>query len=346
MTNRVLDLSERPARLSVNNGLLVIRFAAPSPPAPLPEGEGVPHGAGQVRAADSAIPETAGAGSERRYRCEELSDPNVHTIPLTDIAVLITSHPQISFTHAVLAGLAAAGGIFIACNEKHMPAAMMLPLETHSTQAERFARQAAVPLPLRKRAWREIVQAKLQAQGRLLEERTGQDCGLRLLASRVRSGDAGNLESHGARIYWRALFGEDDFRRNPEGEGINPLLNYGYAVLRAVVTRAICGAGLHPSLGLHHHNRYDTFCLSDDLMEPFRPLVDRVVAKLADERGPDAPLDKESKRVLLEALLGRFTVEGESRTLFDWLSRAASSLAAVIEGSEEKLKLPLLTPDS
>ncbi len=328
MTDRILDISDRPARLSVRNDLLVIEFpsvaVASSPPTAGGETGGT---AARARDPDSGL----------RAR-----DAQTQTVPLADIAVLITSHPQISYTHAVLAGLAAVGGIFIACNEKHMPAAMMLPLETHSTQAERFAKQAAAPVPLRKRAWQQIIQAKLRAQAGLLQERTGKDWGLVPMAAQVRSGDAGNLEARAARIYWRALFGEDDFRRDPEGEGLNPHLNYGYAILRAILARALCASGLHPSLGVHHHNRYDAFCLADDLMEPFRPLVDRVVARFRDERGLNPPLDRDAKRVLLGGLLGRFTAEGESRTLFDWVSRAASSLAVVIEGEKVKLDLPPL----
>jgi CRISPR-associated protein Cas1 len=263
-------------------------------------------------------------------------------MPLTDIAALIVSHPQVTYTHAVLAGLAEAGAIFVACNPKHMPAAMLLPLETHSTQTERFAQQAALSQPARKQIWQQIVRAKILAQARLLVDRTASDSGLLPMASRVRSGDPGNLESQAARIYWPALFG--DFHRDPEGEGLNACLNYGYSVLRAVVARALCGAGLHPSLGVHHHNRYDAFCLADDLMEPFRPLVDRVVAGLRDAHGPDVTVDKDSKAAIIQGLLQRYTGEGESRTLFDWAARAASSLTAVIEGSAEKLEVPGLTP--
>jgi len=321
MTNRVLDLSDRPARLSVRNSLLVIQFP----------------GQASTKKPDGG----SGDAETRTYRCEQLSDPNEVTMPLGDVGVLIVSHPQVSFSHSVLSGLAVAGAVFVACNEKHMPVAMLLPLVTHSLQTERFAAQASVALPVRKRSWQQIVRAKIQAQGHLLEERTGGDHGLRAIASRVRSGDAGNLEAYAARIYWQKLFGDAGFKRDPDGDCLNACLNYGYAVLRAAVARALCGAGLHPSLGIHHHNRYDAFCLADDLMEPFRPVVDREVAKLKDMRGSDVVVDKDSKRVLLEALLGRFTADGESRTLFDWAGRSAVSLAAVIEGQNEKLDLPL-----
>jgi len=387
MTDRILDISDRPARLTASGGLLVIDFGKPWGASPGGEG------ATRVSEREPRHPPTPSSEEEgnRVARDPESGlrarDAQTQTIPFADIAVLVTSHPQISFTQAVLAGLAAAGGMFIVSNEKHLPAAMLLPLSTHSTQTERFARQAAVSLPARKRAWQQIVQAKLRAQARLLEETTGADQGLRQMATRVRSADPDNLEAQAARIYWPALFGKDvsgePFRRDPEGEGINVHLNYGYAVLRAIVARALCASGLHPSLGVHHHNRYDTFCLADDLMEPFRPLVDRVVGRLhrsqfppSDEEGPGgcgevpsphavipveaaspAParvipaqagiqLDQNSKKAILEGLLVRYTAGGESRTLFDWASRAASSLVGLIEEREDKLNFPDLVPDT
>src|SRR5487761_636672 len=257
MTDRVLDLSDRPASLSVRNSLLWIRFGQEEP----------------------------------------------ITIPLSDLAVVIVSHPQVSYTHAVLSGLAQAGAMFVTCDEKHLPVSMLLPLVTHSLQTERFAAQAGLALPVRKRIWQQIARAKIQAQARVLKERTGEESGLRALASQVRSGDPANLEARAARVYWQKIFGEIEFRRDREQDGLNACLNYGYAVLRAMVARAICGAGLHPSLSLHHHNRYDAFCLADDLMEPFRPVVDRVVALLRDERGPDVPLDRDAKKRILETLL-------------------------------------------
>lgn len=324
MTNRVLDLSERPARLSVRNSLLVIRWG---------------HGKGGLGA-------QADPSAEKTYRCERLGDADETTVPLGDIAVLIVSHPQVSLTQQVLSGLASAGGIFVTCDEKHMPASMLLPLATHSLQAERFAVQASASVPVKKRAWQQIVTAKIEAQACVLEERTGSDWGLRAMASRVRSGDPQNIEAQAARIYWQKLFGGDGFRRDPDGTGLNACLNYGYAVLRAMAARSLCGAGLHPSLGVHHHNRYDAFCLADDLMEPFRPLVDQEVAKLAEGPGKDFPLDRESKAVLLQSLLGRFASDGESRTLFDWLSRSAASLTAVIEQRAERLELPPLERDA
>lgn len=294
MTDRIIDLSEEPARLNVRYKNLVI------------EREGA----------------------------------EMVTVPLEELAVLVVSHPQVSLTHAVLAGLATSGGVFVTCDDKHLPAGMLLPLATHFTQAERFEQQASASLPTCKRLWQQIVRAKLRAQACLLCELRGDDRGINALISRVRSGDPDNLEAKASRRYWPALFMGESFCRERFGLPPNQHLNYGYAVLRAAVARAICAAGLHPSLGLHHHNRYNAFCLADDLMEPFRPLVDRTVVNLTQRRGIDAPLDREAKAEILSALSGRLLLQGEWRTLFDVASRTASSLAAVFNGRQKDLLFP------
>lgn len=262
------------------------------------------------------------------------------TTPLEELAVLIVSHKGVVYTHAVLAELARAGGVFVACDDRHLPVAMMLPVAGHHLQCERFAQQAAASKPIQKRLWQQLVQSKVALQGRVLRDLRGHDHGLLAMAGRVRSGDAENIEGQASRRYWPALFDNPSFRRDREAEDQNRLLNYGYAVLRAMVARAVCASGLHPSLGLHHHNRYDAFPLADDLMEPFRPLVDRAVVLVVDERGPDAPLDRETKTALVSALTGRFDIEGEARSLSDILHRLAASLAQVYAGERKDLLLP------
>ena len=295
MTERIVDISDHPARLSVKLDRLVIG-----------------HEGGET------------------------------LIPFTDLAVVVVSNPTVVYTHAVFSRLCANGGVLVACDEKHLPNGMLLPLEGHFTQGERFEAQARVALPLRKRLWRQIVKAKINSQGRLLKAVSGEDHGLHDLAGRVRSGDPSNVEAQASRRYWPVLLGAD-FRRMDYGDGRNGMLNYGYAVLRAIVARSICAAGLHPSLGIHHHNRYDAFRLADDLMEPFRPLVDGVVASMTGADGKDSVLDREAKSGIIKSLtMPRFMLEGEARTLFDVMGRAASSLAAVFEGKEKKLVLPEL----
>lgn len=262
------------------------------------------------------------------------------TVPIEDIGVLVVSHPQVTYTQAVLSTLVTAGGAFVACDGRHLPVGMLLPIDAHYVQTERMALQAAAPLPMRKRLWRQIVRAKVRAQGRLLEELHGNDQGLPKLADEVRSGDPSNVEAQASRRYWPALFADPAWRRDRDALDQNRLLNYGYAVLRAIVARAICAAGLHPSLGLHHHNRYNSFCLADDLMEPLRPVVDKVVWRQVQAGAPEAALDRAVKAALLEGVAGRLLVQGESRTVFDAASIVASSLVAVLEKRAPRLTLP------
>jgi len=262
------------------------------------------------------------------------------SIPLADLAVLVVSHPQVSYTQAVLSGLAEAGGAFVACNRRMLPVGMFLPLVGHHAQAERFAAQARVSVPTCKRLWREVVRAKIQAQADTLEQLHGTEFGLRVLVGQVRSGDPSNVEARASRRYWPRLFADLDFRRHRENEDQNMLLNYGYAVLRAIVARAICAAGLHPSLGIHHHNRYDGYCLADDLMEPFRPTVDRAVAEYVATHDPFYELETAAKQQMIGELTGRYDVGGQQRTLFDTVGRMASSLADVFLGRAKTIELP------
>lgn len=262
------------------------------------------------------------------------------SLSLADLAVVIAAHPQVTFTQAVLSGLAAAGGVFVACDGRNLPVGMLLPLAAHYAQAERFAAQARAPLPMRKRLWQHVVCAKIKAQAALLTELHGDDNGIAILASHVRSGDPSNLEARAARRYWPRLFADLNFRRHRENEDQNILLNYGYAVLRAIVARAICAAGLHPSLGIHHHNRYNAFCLADDLMEPYRPAVDRAVVEYMSTHDAIYQLEAAAKQHIIGELTGRYVVNGEQRTIFDTAARMASSLADVFLRNREELELP------
>ncbi len=284
------------------------------------------------------------APARLRVRCAQLiverEDVPEVSMPLADIAVVVVAHPQVTFSQAVLSGLATAGGVFVACDGFRLPVGMMLPLAAHHAQAERFLAQARAPVPVRKRLWLQIVRAKIKAQAALLVELRGRDFGLQALVAQVRSGDPANVEARAARRYWPALFADLDFRRQRDNEDQNVLLNYGYAVLRAIVARAISAAGLHPSLGIHHHNRYDSFCLADDLMEPFRPTVDHAVVEYMSDHDEPYGLEAAAKQQIIGELTGRFLMGGELRTLFDVATRMAASLADIFLGEAEKLELP------
>ena len=247
-----------------------------------------------------------------------LPDRPVQTVPLADIGALVASHRQVVFTQNLVAALAKAGAPLICCDERHHPAAMLLPLEGHSTQAERFQAQASAALPVKKRLWKEIVALKIQMQGSALRRLHGEDGGILPLARKVRSGDPDNLEAVAAQRYWSRIMGDPEFRRGKEEDPRNWMLNYGYAIVRATVARALCAGGLHPSLGVNHRNRYNAFCLADDLMEPMRPLVDhRVVLLCRELPRQDWEVNKQTKAALLAALTARYTTGGEQHTLFN-----------------------------
>jgi len=278
----------------------------------------------------------------RRDGCEEA------VIPLADAAVAVVSHPRVTCTGALLAGLMRSGGSMVVCDETHAPVGLMLPLGVNAEQTRRTLAQARAGRPLAKRLWRGIVRAKIRAQAHTLELHTGDDAGLRALAPRVRSGDPENVESTAAQRYWPRLFRNPMFRRRREAPDQNRLLNYGYAVLRAAVGRAVCAAGLHPSLSVHHHGRNNAFALADDLMEPYRALVDDEVAEIVASLGADLPPDGVTKPRLIGVLHARLWdpaggAPGEHRTVLDWIGRTAASLAQVYladEGAPREIFYP------
>jgi CRISPR-associated protein Cas1 len=277
---------------------------------------------------------------ERQQLRIDRKDADSAQVPLSEVGVLILAHRQVTCTASVLSGLMSQGSAVIACNERNLPTGLMLPTDAHFAQAERFIAQASITVPLKKRLWKQIVIAKIKAQAGLLQSLYDDDRGLKTLVGRIRSGDPSNLEAQASRRYWPALFDDDSFRRRRELEDQNRLLNYGYAILRAMLGRAICAAGLHPSLGVHHHNRYNAFCLADDLMEPYRPLIDSAVVEHVRSYGPDAPLDRTAKTALLETATNRYPSEGEMRTLFDLATRTASSLVKVFLKEEQSVFFP------
>ena len=261
-------------------------------------------------------------------------------VPLRHLGAVIVSCAGVTYTHAVLASLMEENIPFICCDSKHQPSGLLLPLCANSVQTERFRRQTELAQPVRKRLWRQIVQAKIRGQSWVLQQ-LGKPNPLEALPCRVKSGDTENMEAQAARLYWPLLFGKG-FERRRDGCGINARLNYGYAIVRAMTGRALVGAGLHPSLGLHHHNRYDTYCLASDMMEPFRPLVDHLVAEFGSSE--TEPLCPQSKRHIVSGLDKRFAVEEDLRTLGDIIIRASESLMGVVTGTRKELWLPFVEP--
>lgn len=266
------------------------------------------------------------------------------TVPLAELAALVLTGPRITATQPALAGVMRHGGSIIVCDDAHQPAGMMLPLNANTLQTQRMIAQFRASVPTGKRIWKQIVQRKILAQAATLEAIHREDAGLRTLIPKVRSGDPTNVEGQAAQRYWIVLFADPMFRRRREAEDQNRLLNYGYAVLRAAVGRAICAAGLHPSIGVHHRGRNNPWCLADDLMEPYRPLVDRVVVDLVQQLGRDVALDRETKPHLVGVLHRRLRhgrrSQEEERTVFDWIARSAASLAQVFLDQAEEVFFP------
>ncbi len=267
----------------------------------------------------------------------------VHSIPVEDIGLLVLSHPAISYTHQLLYELLEQNVAVLFCNRQHMPEGLLLPFEDNQLHQARLQIQAEATKPLKKRLWQQVVQAKIRAQSKVLLEKHGTDDGLKLLIPKVKSGDPTNVEARAAKQYWKSLFKNKDFRRKHDALDLNALLNYGYAIMRAAVARSITAAGLHPSMGIHHHNQYNPYCLADDLMEPLRPFVDSEVYDMYIESGHNLEIEvtKETKKPLLQLLTKDVTIAKKSYPLLEGLHIMAYSLAQCYSGEVKQLELPI-----
>jgi len=255
---------------------------------------------------------------------------------------VLVDHPQTTYTHAALARLADCGAAVVLCGRNHLPAAIVLPLADHSQVVWRIREQLSAKRPLKKQLWRQIVRAKIRGQAENLPEATAARNKLLALVHQVKSGDPANVEARAARLYWAHWLAEEEFRRNPDLPGTNAMLNYGYAVVRAAVARALVAAGLLPALGIHHSNRSNAFCLADDLMEPLRPLVDDRVRDLR-ERGCDE-LTPEAKVGLLQLLAERVRMGCDTGPLMVNLHRMTASLVKCFRGESKRLEIPRALP--
>ena len=259
-------------------------------------------------------------------------------VPLDDIAAVIANAHGLSYTNNLLVALAERGAPFVLCSANHNAVGMLLPIEGNFEQAKRIEAQIAASLPTHKRLWATVVRSKLEQQGAALEATGAPPAPLLALAAKVRSGDPENLEAQGARRYWTLLFGSD-FRRDQNAGGLNGLLNYGYTVLRATTARAVIAAGLHPSIGLHHSNDTNAMRLVDDLMEPFRPMIDLKVWQL--NRNGEKEVNPQTKRALVRTLYDDMQTDAGSTPVMVCAQKLCTSLAQVYLGEREKLDLPL-----
>ncbi len=279
----------------------------------------------------------------------------VGAVPCEDLGMVVVDHPQATYSHAALASLVEADAVVVICGRDHLPQGLLIPMNDHSQVVWRIQDQIAASKPQQKRIWQQVIQAKIRAQAANLNSNSPPRRRLEAIAREVRSGDEGNRESQAARIYWSAwlvnvdelnlapdaagVLSSEGFRRDRDAGGLNALLNYGYAILRAAVARALVAAGLHPALGIHHSNRGNPFCLADDLMEPLRPLVDRRARDLGWSGEP--LLDQASKAHLLELLTDEVSFAGETGPLMVSLHRYTASFVRCLRGEAKRLEVPV-----
>lgn len=265
----------------------------------------------------------------------------VRTVPIEDLGVIILDNKQITITQGLIDALLENNCALITCDSRRMPVGLMLPLAGNTIQNERFRSQLDSSLPLRKQLWQQTIEAKIRNQAAVLKYVTGQEHKNMLKWSdSVRSGDADNMEARAAVYYWKTIFPNDPcFIRDREDEGANALLNYGYAILRAVVARALVGAGLLPTLGIHHHNRYNAYCLADDIMEPYRPYVDKLVVEMLED-GAEDKLNATNKVKLLNIPVIEVKINEKRSPLMIAVSQTVSSLVKCFRGDCRKLIYP------
>lgn len=265
----------------------------------------------------------------------------VRTVPIEDLGLIILDNKQITITQGLIDALLENNCALITCDSRRMPVGLMLPLAGNTIQNERFRSQLDSSLPLRKQLWQQTIESKIRNQAAVLKYVTGQEHKNMLKWSdSVRSGDADNMEARAAVYYWKTIFPNNPcFIRDREDEGANALLNYGYAILRAVVARALVGAGLLPTLGIHHHNRYNAYCLADDIMEPYRPYVDKLVVEMLED-GAEDKLNATNKVKLLNIPVIEVKINEKRSPLMIAVSQTVSSLVKCFRGDCRKLIYP------
>ncbi len=276
---------------------------------------------------------------------QEFKKSSVLTRPIEDIGVVVLDHKQITITTGALEALLENNCAVITCDSHSMPIGLLLPLVGNTTQNERFREQLNASLPLRKQLWQQTIQCKIRNQANVLSMHSEKETKCMFAwASDVRSGDPDNLEARAAVYYWRSLFGHiDGFIRDREGIPPNNLLNYGYAILRAVLARSLVASGLLPTLGIHHHNRYNAYCLADDIMEPYRPYIDSLVYKITERYGHDVEISKDIKAELLSIPTLDVVIGGKRSPLMVAAQQTTASLFKCFSGELRKISFPEIT---
>lgn len=263
------------------------------------------------------------------------------SIPIEDIGFIVFEHPQITFTQSVMQLLAENNTAVIFCDQKFHPSSMLFHLDTHYVQTEKFKHQINASVPLKKQLWQQTIKQKIKNQAMVLGLLGHSTEALLYKARQVSSGDSTNEEAKAARTYWTTALGKK-FKRERYGDSPNPALNYGYAILRAATARALSGSGLLNTLGIHHRNKYNSFCLADDIMEPYRPYVDQIVFAMYNSGMNCMELGQPEKNQLLTILTEDVSINGQTSPLMVALSKTTASLAQCFDGSSRKIIYPQL----
>lgn len=273
----------------------------------------------------------------------EKKEQEKQSIPIEDIGIVILDHQQISISQALIAKLLENNVALITCDSTHHPVGLMLNLEGNTLQSQKFQIQVDASMPLKKQIWAQTVVAKISNQAGVLRKQRIETCYLDNLTTNVKSGDTDNCEAKAASYYWKRVFPDYlNFTRERYGAPPNNLLNYGYAILRAVVARSLVGSGLLPTLGIFHRNQYNAYCLADDIMEPYRPYVDEMVYQIVRNHGQFLEMTPDMKKKLLEIPVIDVRVEGKKSPLMNAVTRTTASLVKVFEGTNRKVLYPEL----
>jgi CRISP-associated protein Cas1 len=264
------------------------------------------------------------------------------TVPIEDIGFVVLEDPQITISNRLLEKLTNNNAAVIHCNQQHMPIGLIMPLSANSTPNERFRYQLEASVPLKKNLWQQTIQAKILNQAALLDIRKVPVANMKHWAKEVTSGDTLNHEARAAAYYWQHLFGPVGHKRHRYGEAPNNLLNYGYAILRAVCARALVSSGMLPIMGIHHTNKYNAYCLADDVMEPYRPFVDELVCHIMEHFDDYTELTTAIKKELLQIPVLDVVIDGKKSPLMIAMSRTTHSLYECMAGVSRKLIYPVM----
>lgn len=267
------------------------------------------------------------------------------TRPIEDVGVVVLDNKQITITSGLLEALLENNCAIITCDSNHLPVGLQLPLVGNTIQSERFRHQITASLPLRKQLWQQTMQQKIRNQAAVLGLQTDAEtkC-MQVWAGEVKSGDPDNIEARAAVYYWKHLFGHlPGFIRARDGVPPNNLLNHGYAILRAIIARSLVASGMLPTLGIHHHNRYNAYCLADDIMEPYRPYVDQLVCDITEHYGEDIELSRDVKAEPLSIPTLDVVIAGKRSPLMIAATQTTASLYKCFSGEQRKIAYPELT---